>query len=106
MHDLIERLNNNLEKMSLQMEKAGFFDYVSLLQKPWKLIWINFIGGLFRGLGMAVGMGLVAAILLTVIVFLLKQMVNMPLLGQTFGEIMKLANQYLELSKGQLSIHK
>ncbi len=47
---------NMLEKLSVKMDNMRVAEYVEILNKPIKLIWMNFILGLARGLGMGIGL--------------------------------------------------
>ena len=62
------KLSENIEKLAIYFEKANFAEYVELLSKPWKLLWLNFISGLFRGLGVAIGMTVIFAIVIFILV--------------------------------------
>lgn len=65
------------------LKQTGFEDFVRYLRSPWRIIWTNFLGGIFRGLGIIAGMTIVFAIL----VWVLGQFVNFPLIGQFFLDI-------------------
>lgn len=61
--------------------------------KPGKLLWINFLIGVFRGVGMAVGFTVLGAVL----IYILKKLVvlNIPLIGNFIAEIAKIVQQHL-----------
>jgi hypothetical protein len=47
-----------ISKLELAIEsfgKGGIAEYVALFDKPGRLLWLNFLAGLVRGFGMAVG---------------------------------------------------
>jgi len=66
--------DSNLEKLARHFEKANFGDYVDLLNRPWKLFWINVMAGIARGLGIAVGMTAVFALVTFVLINFLKSL--------------------------------
>ena len=53
-------------------------------------MWHNFLAGIFRGLGIIVGMTVVFAF----IIWLLTNLVDFPLIGQHFVELKNLLEQF------------
>ena len=53
-----------LEQVSREMEKFNIAEYIALLNNPRRYLFINFIGGIARGLGIAVGATLLAAVVI------------------------------------------
>ena len=47
--DLVEALKQKIDELSLNLERMKLAEYVELLNKPKRLIYINFISGLARG---------------------------------------------------------
>lgn len=85
---LIRKLQEKIEKLALNMERMKLAEYVDLLDNPWRLLYINFISGVARGLGIAVGFTLLGAMLL----FVLQRLavLNLPLLSDFIAEIVRL----------------
>jgi hypothetical protein len=52
---LLKAMSEKINKMAKEMEHTIIADYVQLLNSPRKLIWTNFIAGLSRGVGLAIG---------------------------------------------------
>lgn len=81
LEERIAGLANNIEKMKLA-------EYVKLLDSPWRLMYVNFIAGLARGFGIAVGFTILGAVLLY---FLRKLVVlNLPWIGGIITEIVRM----------------
>ena len=80
-----------LDRLALYMEKMKLAEYVHLLENIPRLLWINFISGLARGLGMAVGFTLLGAL----VVYILTKMVNLPLIGAFVAEIVRIVQYQL-----------
>jgi hypothetical protein len=57
-------LEKKIEQLSLNMERMKLAEYVDLLNRPWRLLYVNFISGLARGVGMAVGFTILGAVVL------------------------------------------
>ena len=59
-----KKIEGLLKQLSIDMEKMKLAEYVQLLNNPKKLLWINFISGIARGLGTAIGFSILFAIFL------------------------------------------
>lgn len=86
----IESLEKKLESISLTIEKTKISEYTEIIQNPKRLLLVNFIGGLARGLGMAIGFTILAA----VIIYAIKQLVNLPLVGKYIAELLNIVENY------------
>ncbi len=82
-----------LDKVSQEMEKFNIAEYIALLNKPKRYLFVNFMGGIARGLGFAIGATLLAA---AVIYFLQRLvMLNLPLIGDLIADLIKIVTQQL-----------
>lgn len=68
-------------------------EFVKYLRSPWCIMWHNFIAGVFRGLGLIVGLTVVFAVL----IWLLAGLVDFPLIGQYFEELKVMLEQFSEI---------
>ncbi|OGC22004.1 hypothetical protein A2291_07500 [candidate division WOR-1 bacterium RIFOXYB2_FULL_42_35] len=93
---LLDKLNNNVQRLAISLERARLDEYTSMLKRPWRFFFFNFIVGIFRGVGIAIGMTIVAAILIYVLVRVLRQMVDLPVIGMYIAEIVKFVSQYVQ----------
>lgn len=91
MHDSLEK---KLDQLAIYMEKMKLAEYVNLLHQPKRLIWVNFIAGVARGFGIAVGFTLLGALGLVILQRLVG--LNLPLVGDFIAELVK----YVQESKG------
>ena len=66
-----------------------FIQYVS---SPWRIIWVNFLAGVFRGLGALIG----ASIVLALVIWVLSKLVNIPLVGEYAKEIKSTVTGYVQ----------
>ncbi|HAF66449.1 MAG TPA: DUF5665 domain-containing protein [Bacillota bacterium] len=87
-------LEDTLQRISDSLERSKIAEYVDLLNHPWRLIYLNLIAGLARGVGLAVGFTLLGAMLIYVLTrsFLL----NLPLVGNFLGELVWIIQEYLK----------
>lgn len=76
----LERLLRNFERMELE-------EYLRYVHDRRKLFWNNFLIGMARGLGSAVGFTLLGAI----VVVLLQQIIaaNIPVIGDFLAEVVR-----------------
>lgn len=93
---LLESLNSRVGMLATAIERARIDEYTSMLTRPWKFFFFNFTVGIFRGLGIAVGMTIIAALFLYILVKILVNMVDLPFIGMYIAEIVKFVNQYLQ----------
>ena len=89
----VKDLESRVEKISLMLEKAKIGDYVTMMTKPKAMLFNNFIAGLARGFGMAIGFTILGA----VVVYILRQSVfqNIPIIGSFIAEIVKIVQDNL-----------
>lgn len=52
-----------------------------ILGKPWKIMWFNFIAGVSRGLGFALGFTVLAGAVVAVAVRIATHAIDIPLIG-------------------------
>ncbi|AFV11514.1 putative membrane protein [Thermacetogenium phaeum DSM 12270] len=92
--DLIEALKQKVDELSLNLERMKLAEYVELLNKPKRLLLINFISGVARGLGIAVGFTLLGALVL----FILQRLVvlNLPVVSDFIATLVRLVQLQLE----------
>ncbi|MGZ0042119.1 DUF5665 domain-containing protein [Paenibacillus ottowii] len=97
--DQAEKLNR-VEKLvrtvSEQMERTRIADYALLLNKPWRLLWLNLISGISRGVGIALGFTFFAATIIYVLQVL--GALNLPIIGDYIADIVRIVQRQLELT--------
>ena len=81
-----ELINVQLEKLVHHLESLRIAEYMDLLERPAKLILINFIAGIARGLGIAIGATVVFAVLLNFLHSII--LLNLPGIGGFIAELL------------------
>lgn len=91
--ELLLGLNRKLEEMAETMHKIGVAEYIEMLRHPRRLFWINFWSGVARGLGMAIGFTILAALVL----YLLQRaiLLNLPVIGDFIADIVQIVQKQL-----------
>ena len=84
-------LRHQVTLLAETLEKMRLAEYIAYLNRPKRLLLFNFMVGLVRGLGTALGAGLLAG----VAYFLLKRIVvlNLPVIGGFIAELSKYVHQ-------------
>jgi len=92
--DFIELLNGikrELNKLSKTVHEARINEYVDLMEDPKRLLMMNFLLGLVRGLGMAIGFTILGAF----VFYILKQIIvlNLPVISDFISDLVRLVQQ-------------
>ncbi|MBF7083527.1 hypothetical protein IT084_11135 [Desulfallas sp. Bu1-1] len=90
---VLQALEERVKELAMNMEKMKLAEYVDLLENPVRLLYINFISGIARGLGIAVGFAILGAI----IVLILQKLValNLPVIGNFIADLVKIVQLQL-----------
>lgn len=86
-------LAGQLDELSRNMEKFNLADYLSLLNKPGRYLMLNFLGGLSRGFGIALGFTILGALALWILQRLV--LLNLPLIGDFIADLVRIVLTYL-----------
>ncbi|NLN17883.1 MAG: hypothetical protein GX162_01215 [Firmicutes bacterium] len=89
--DLLHRL----EQATDAFVKSGIADYVELFRHPRRMIWLNFVAGLARGFGMAVGFTVIGAVFLLSLARLAT--LNLPIIGEFVADVARIVQNELRL---------
>lgn len=84
--------NKPLSKREKQLAAEAMEYFIQYVSSPWRIIWVNFLAGVFRGLGALIG----ASIVLALIIWVLALLVDVPLVGQYAEEVKATVSGYVE----------
>jgi Domain of unknown function (DUF5665) len=84
----LRAITREVDRITKIVERMNLGDYVGLLQRPGRLLWLNFVAGLARGLGTILG----ATLLVSLIVAIAHQIIatNLPGVSQFFENLVRL----------------
>ena len=82
---------DQIDDLARRLENSGVAEYVKLSQKTGKILWLNFLSGVARGLGFTVGTSIVLAVVYKVISHLISM--NIQYITETL-------RQFTETIKG------
>jgi len=92
-NDISNKILERLDKISDHINGMTMAEYHEMIKSPHRMILVNFVAGLARGLGIAIGATFLGAIFL-VVLFRLGQL-NLPLIGELIARIIKIVQTYL-----------
>lgn len=90
---LLKDLRQKIEELSIHIEKLNLAEYLEVLRNPNRLIYTNFLAGIARGLGMAVGFTLLGALVVYILQHLM--LLRLPLIGDFIADIVKIVQDEL-----------
>lgn len=85
-----------MERIAGDMQKAQLAEYINLMNRPLQLIWRNFLSGLTRGIGIALGFTFFAATIVWVLQLLGK--LNLPVVGDYIADIVRIVQRQLQIN--------
>lgn len=93
--DRSEQIFNLTSTIARQLEKSRILEYTELLNRPWRLIWLNVLAGTARGVGIAIGFTFFAA----TIIYILQALgaLNLPIIGDYIADIVRIVQRQLQL---------
>jgi len=91
----LQTIGDKLDQLGVQLERAQIADYIQLLNKPKRLLLLNLLTGIARGVGIAVGFTIFAA----TIIYLLQKLgaLNIPIIGDYIADIVKIVQAQLNM---------
>lgn len=98
--DFMDSINKKLDRIAVNMEKFKLVDYVYYLEHPRKMLFANFLGGIARGFGIAVGFTLLGAVLIYVLQAIV--MWKLPVIGKVISDIVSIVQENLNKAGGKI----
>lgn len=93
----LDALSRRLDELAQAIERASLAEYVELVRRPWRMAYVNFLAGMARGVGTAVGFALLGAFL----VYLLQTVFvrNLPWLGARIAALVDTVQLYMRTAR-------
>nr|NLJ03781.1 hypothetical protein [Bacillota bacterium] len=92
---LLQNLLVKMEKMTHALEKASIAEYIELHQNPRRMLYLNFLYGIARGFGLAIGFTIVGALFLYIMGRIAS--LNLPIVGEFIAEITRIVQNELAI---------
>lgn len=81
-----KQLRKQVEELNKKIEDAKLKEYVELMGNTKKLLWKNFISGIAKGVGTAIGFTILGAIVLIILRKIV--LLNIPVIGKYLKDIL------------------
>lgn len=91
-HDENERFEKLLDKLENMTTNGRLKDMAYHFTNKKEVIKVNFLAGLARGVGLTLG----TAIFIAIFVFILSQMISLPVIGEWIANVLEVVDQYRE----------
>lgn len=88
-------LFKNIVRLEQKLERANLAEFMALLQNPTRLLFLNFLSGLARGFGIAIGVTVIASLFLVLLTNLAN--LNLPIIGRYIADLVKIVQQQLRV---------
>ncbi len=88
-----DEIMKKLEEISERIQGLNLAEYIEMVRSPRRMLVINFVSGLARGLGIAIGATVLGAIFLIILLDLAES--NIPLIAEFVARIIKIVETYL-----------
>ena len=86
---MLQVVNNQLDNLMYIIEKSRIRDYMILTDSRKRLFTTNFIAGVGKGFGQAIGFSVLTAIVL----YLVSKWVNLPIIGEYIAKFLDIVDQ-------------
>lgn len=80
--------------VSHDLQQRHIADYVALLQNPWRLLWLNLLAGMARGVGYVFGLAVIGTLLLYLLRVALAR--NLPWISDFIAQIIRMVQWHLQ----------
>lgn len=90
---LLRSVNRNVQRLASRLEADNVGEFVALSQRPMRMIWMNLLAGLSRGLGFFLGAGLMATLVTVVAAWVTYHMV--PALGDLGASVLNFIRDFM-----------
>lgn len=90
---LMTRLLTKIEGLSRDMERFNMAEYMNLLNDPRRFLVVNFLAGVARGFGIALGFTILGALF----IWFMQRLVilNLPIIGDFIADLIKIVQEQL-----------
>ena len=78
-----------IDQLITRLDSSGIADYVKLSQRTGKILWLNFLSGIARGLGFTVGTAIVLAVVYKILSHIISM--NIPYITEWLQQLILMA---------------
>ena len=81
-----------LSRREKQLAAEAMEYFIQYVSSPWRIVWVNFLAGIFRGLGALIGTSIVLALL----IWILTLLIDVPLVGEYARDVKTTISGYIK----------
>ncbi len=89
----LELLNKNIDKLNNALTESNVIEILYILGKKGEIIKRNLLAGIFRGVGIGIGVTIVSAIIIWLLQGIVKW--NLPIIGKYLADIVDIVQKNL-----------
>ncbi len=89
----MEKLSERVAHLASNLERMNVAEYIEFMRSPFRLMWVNLVAGLARGVGIALGATLLSSFILYLF-FRLAEL-NLPVIGEFIARIVMIVTNHL-----------
>ena len=87
----IEILNKNIDKLNNSLTNSNLIELLYILGKKSEIIKRNFLAGIFRGVGIGIGVTIITALIIIILEKLVRW--NLPVIGEYITDIVNIVQK-------------
>ncbi|SES65732.1 hypothetical protein SAMN05660297_00120 [Natronincola peptidivorans] len=87
-------IGDKLENLSKKMDNMRVAEYVEMVSNPKRLILMNFLLGMVRGIGMGIGFTLLTGLIIALLAYVMRSWVNLPFIGKLIADLIEIIENY------------
>lgn len=84
-------LASKIDQLADKIERSRLQEYLDLVNNKKKLLYVNFLMGMAKGLGTIIGVTVLAAL----VIYVLRSMISLPIIGKFIAEIIEIVQENL-----------
>lgn len=90
----VRLLTREVQQLAKMLQRSNLQDLALLTSHPGRLLLVNLLGGLARGVGIGVGFTVLAAV--AVVVLERLEVLNLPVIGTFIADLVRIVNTQLQ----------
>lgn len=88
---MLKKINKKVDDLNFRLLKNKLIDVSELVGGRYELLKRNFISGIFKGMGVGIGVTVVTALIIMILQKIVK--LNIPILGEYISDIVEIVEK-------------
>lgn len=86
-----ESISGEIDRLARRLENSGITEYVKLSMNTRRILWLNFLSGISRGLGFTIGTAFVLGVVFKILSGIIDM--NIPYLTELLTEFVRMVKE-------------